>query len=458
MKKIRKIVQEVESWYGLDKIQYEGYPLWDYLRGYIIDSVRAKVQHEGLRRQKLSGRQLIKMFCSIFWGLSCYFQRYNRVVFSSSERLKVINDMLEDRVAGGLFRLPGKTLLVLSPIPAFYPQRRKLRDDCTTNEALLYLIAAIIGWLCYRPSKIINRGTIEDIARKYQIDLNLDALVCRFIGQKIALKIAVKFWRPEVIYYVNAPGYVAYLAAAHDSGIKTVELQHGIIHYNHPSYLRYLEGDSRLRPQYLLSYGKNDKDFFNPKNTLYICNNNVQICGSYIMDYLNKCFDINEKYTYNNRVCFTSNFHYEDRIIPFLKRVAELNPFICFEFVPRYAYQDYDYACFPPNIIVVRDGFYESIYRCCIHSTMLSTCALESLVIGIPSVLFDIDGLSKGYFEPIIGEMKGVFFATKPEDYKKCVERAMELDIETIKITGSYFFELGFVDKVAKFEASLIGQ
>ena len=76
---------------------------------------------------------------------------------------------------------------------------------------------------------------------------------------------------------------------------------------------------------------------------------------------------------------------------------------ILYLIIPRNYSDKYEYLTTLDNILINEKlNFYEIIPHVDFHSTVYSTCALESVYFGIPNILLDFDKKSSDYFNNIL--------------------------------------------------------
>jgi hypothetical protein len=66
------------------------------------------------------------------------------------------------------------------------------------------------------------------------------------------------------------------------------------------------------------------------------------------------------------------------------------------------------------------------------HATVFSTCAIESLSLGVPNILIDIDGLSTKHLLPLLGENKANSYVETTHDFVQNIENMTYLSKEEI--------------------------
>ena len=133
-------------------------------------------------------------------------------------------------------------------------------------------------------------------------------------------------------------------------------------------------------------------------------------------------------------VCVTGQNHYiESKLLDFLIESAQLNPNIVYIYVPRHITNDYSNYSFPSNIKFANWlNCYEIIIQSNIHATVFSTCAIESLSLGVPNILIDIDSLSTKHLLPLLGENKANSYVETTHDFVQNIENMTYLSKEEI--------------------------
>lgn len=238
----------------------------------------------------------------------------------------------------------------------------------------------------------------------------------------------LRIYNPRLVFisdYYNIP-HQAVIYDAKKLGIKTIELQHGIINNKHPAYNAVIKSDKSFFPDYLLTFGDNVKNVFDEYN-YFINKDNVLPIGSMYIDYINIEYKASEetikmfsnfRKKYKRIVAISSQWTIEDQLIDFLKKSASLNSNVLYIFVPRNVNKDYSNANFSENIVILKDlDVYQIIKEAIFHATVYSTCALEAPALGVSNILINIDGLAKKHYSDLLVNRDITKFVDTEEEF-----------------------------------------
>ena len=260
------------------------------------------------------------------------------------------------------------------------------------------------------------------------MDINYRILISRFFCYAKWFNLFYKIYNLKIIFincYYSLPHQAA-IFSANKIGIKTVELQHGIINDKHPAYNVFIKIDKSFFPNYLLVFGDYIKNIFNKRN-YFIKRENVLSVGNMYIDYINNKYKpsretiqifINFRIKYKKIVVISSQWTVEDILIDFLKKSASLSKDILYIFVPRDLSKDYSWTDFPENIIILENlNIYQMIKVADFHATVNSTCALEAPVLGVPNILININNQAKMYYSNILTNRDVTRFVNKENEF-----------------------------------------
>ncbi len=242
---------------------------------------------------------------------------------------------------------------------------------------------------------------------------------------------------------------------AKQMNIKVVELQHGIIGSEHCGYKAVTEISPNPYPDFFLSFGKKFRQFISP--AIYK-DSQIKYVGSYIIDYAK-----------NNALQYKSKFekkyrHLEDKIIItvasqntidkelllFYSNIAKNNKKYFIVFVPR-VLEAYHHEYELDNLIIETElSIYECMVSSDIASTVYSTCALESLALGIPTLLINFENKAKELIGMFFNEDSTVRYCDNEAMFNDCIDKLLTIDRKLICTEGNTFFENNHENLVLK--------
>ena len=212
--------------------------------------------------------------------------------------------------------------------------------------------------------------------------------------------------------------------------------------------------DTSFYPEYLLTFGENEKEVFSSDN-YFIDSNKVLPVGHFYLDYLVNNYSPDAKLKaitdeYKKSVSITSQNHYiESQLIDFVISTANLDSSIVYVFIPRTLGKTVKDYGFPKNVVIADWlNCYEIMAQTDFHSTVFSSCAIEAPSIGKQNILINLEGLSKTHFGSVLVDDKVTKFVETPTEYLTCIQtfefQEKDYILESNKkiITPNYFSKL----------------
>ncbi|MEN0059729.1 MAG: hypothetical protein AAGB31_12895, partial [Bdellovibrio sp.] len=179
-----------------------------------------------------------------------------------------------------------------------------------------------------------------------------------------------------------------------------------IINYEHPAYNYYTSKrfSDLFYPNYLITFGT--MALREIQSSSFIEDGRVLSCGHPYLDFISEgLFFDSQEVKHKGIVGVTLQWTDEDVVIPFINRVAELQPNITFILIPRIPnLEKYNALLLPANVHIERNLDFYSLLKGAIdiHCTTYSTCALEAPYMGIPNILIDFDKMATRYFAKVL--------------------------------------------------------
>ena len=406
-----EILKEIETKYDVSSITCNNIQIWPFLR---IPYYQKCLDPSHWKRIDLSKSERIK---NILYGLGNLSRKYNFIVFTNTIYKKLVNNMLIDKTAECLISVIGRdsTLLIEKPGHNLHFNRQEILSKHIISLELfrfLYTIIAILsGKLILNDRLSINNQSIlYEINKKYSLNVDYKTLIHRFFCYKKLFRNLLKIYSPDAIFincYYELENQ-AVICSAKELGIKTIELQHGLINEAHEAYNIFTELDKNCFPDYLFCFGDYTKKSFTNKN--FIDPKHIYSVGNLSVEYTNKCYNGDFKLfevvgKYEKSVAVTSQYGLESKLINFIKQAAKMDRDILYIFIPRDLDRDYSKYKMPSNIVILKHlDFYKIIKFVDFHSTICSTCAFEAPAMGTPNILINIDNLANEYLSILLKE------------------------------------------------------
>jgi hypothetical protein len=424
-------IQDIERKYAVETITSNGEQLWPFLRIYLGAKLSAN-----LEAKTISSSMIKLLLSSFFYGFFHLFKRYDYLLFSSTDQRKINGSFYVDKSVEKIAESLGKSLMIEHPV-INHVRRKKLKNKNVTSKSFFFLLT----YLCSKFVKeeiIENESLLQKILSEYEIQIDYKALIKRNRAQYKATQLLAKWFKPKVVFVVCYYTHTGLIKALKEHNIKVVEIQHGLINNSHVAYTVSSKIDTVYFPDYLLTYGNNELSIFN-ENNFFIDPKCVIPVGHQYLDYISNSNIMDHAFQemisgFDKIVCVTGQNHYiESKLLDFLIESAQLNPNIVYIYVPRHITNDYSNYSFPSNIKFANWlNCYEIIIQSNIHATVFSTCAIESLSLGVPNILIDIDSLSTKHLLPLLGENKANSYVETTHDFVQNIENMTYLSKEEI--------------------------
>ncbi|MBU2948251.1 hypothetical protein [Zobellia uliginosa] len=407
-------LKKIETEVAVDKIAHKGVSIWPILKSYLVGIVGENniIKEANLPYLRLFLKTLPSDLLSIRnMGKSKYW------VFSSSQTRFHINEDSFDRVSTGLLKYLKGYVLLENPIPKGKTESKKLqKGEYYVGMSWIYLIQFIILKLSKSP-EIENLDLLETYLKK---DLSkIKYIYHRIHAGKRLYNMLFKLYKPKAIFVVCYYSNFELILAAKKNNIPVIELQHGLVTDSHRAYHFEEKQPNNLMPDYFLSYGKYASDT--------VIKGNLFEKG-WVLDYgytfieevqerLSVSYELQEiKKSFKKTVCITGQLKTTDE--PLLEIISSISlkfPEICFIFKPRH-YVDRESFISSTNLVRLGEiNTYELLKYCDYHLTVYSTCALEALALGTPTISLNIKGYYNRFLKRLLGENPYNFVAETEE-------------------------------------------
>ncbi|RKX54556.1 MAG: hypothetical protein DRP50_04200 [Thermotoga sp.] len=450
-------VRKIETNYDVKSIRVQNLEVWPFLRTAYYSAYSNKYLFSN-GQEKTSLWTKIKRVKNIPYGLKNLFKKYDYLVFSNALERVLADGKYINKLAEFLISELGKerVLLIENPVKGIHFKRSKIATENIISLDFFHIFSRLpISKLSKRKLIINNKIILEEINKEYKLNVNYRMLISRFLCCKDLFRIFYRIYKPKSMFiscYYSLMNQAAIYAAKKD-GIKTIELQHGIINKKHPAYNIFTNLDKSFFPDYLFSFGDYVRDVFD-RNNHFIKSKNVVPIGSMYIDYINNEYEAprktirmfnNFRKQYKKIVAISSQWIIETKLIRFLKKAASLNKDILYIFVPRDINKDYSFAKFPENIIILKGlNVYQVVKEVDFHATVCSTCALEAPALGIPNILINIGGFAKENYLNLLTNQDVTKFVDTEEEFVNTILDWKAKTKEEIKDLHSGFYKQNY--------------
>lgn len=427
------LIKEIELEYPVETIKVLNIQIWPYLRIYLgsLDDYFATTSK--------SRFFIIKtFFTSIFYGFFQLFKSYNYFFFSDTKERRKIGQLLVDKSIDPIIDILPKSLTIEIPLPNHF-KRKNIPQRRIISKVLFYFIETLYVKLFLNFIKIENEQLIKQILSEKKLELNYKSVIKKLISQYKITQLISRIYKPKAVFIICYYTNIGRILAFKEKQIPVIEIQHGVINDRHLAYNIFKSFSTQYFPDYLFSFGNNEKDL-SESVSFYLSNNKVFPIGSYYLDFINSNPIVNNQISkfrneFKYLICVSGQNHYtESFLISFLKSVTGLCSEIVFLYVPRdNTFNDKKYNL-NRNIIVLTDlNCYEVISVCDFHATVFSSCALEAPSLGVRNVLINIDGLSKLHYGDVLNNPQTTVYADSSLEFIDLVKESKHIEKELIR-------------------------
>jgi len=446
--KISEIIQNIEQKFDTKDLKYREVNLWLEFRNRFFYSLSIGKESNLVINSAL----YLTVLKSFFYGFFYWFKSYDSWVFSSSlYRVKV-----EDKYFDKFFDYPaekyGKSLFIELSTKAHY-QRKNIYSKFIVSRSPLIILEKIIS--IFISLKKVDLSIIQDIQAEYGTSINPSYSAKKIISQYKVMKILLFFKKTPKTVFI-APAYMSfgYVKALKEKKVKVVEVQHGVINQEHFGYNYYESFDANYFPDYLLTFGGQEKEVFNELNT-YISKDNIIPVGSYYIDYIIKNYQPTIDVS-GYRLVFSVSLQdcvIGNKLMSFLVAISETNKDCLFLLKPRRTEVSVynDKFEFPSNVMFVENkDVYQVILHSDFHITAYSSCALEAPAMGVKNILINIDNKAKDYYFNILNEETTHYLNTE-QDFQDYINNVVVTKKSVVKSEHKKILKSNYQNNVDEF-------
>jgi len=385
-----KIDKELDSY----KLTYKNFELSKLLRDELIYQLNKK-EKESTPKVTITKRALKRLIISMFKSIPILFIKKKIWVFSNADRRKIFNSKYIDRVGSIVSEVyPNDTLFIENHI---INDIKKPSSDIILSESFLQALSLFMIFIFYNHKKIKLVGDISVLEKKYDIEIKLNGLIKKHIGQYYSMKLFLLLKKPpKVIFIVYPNGYYGYMDFFKKKKIPIIELQHGIIHLNHHSYnYNNIPNVNEFKPNYIFTYGSKDKTIL--EEMLFLPHNKIFSIGSYMISLQEKTIvssyllEILKSNTEQRKVIIISaSIPDLNEMLNWASKISVINSNLLLLILPRTNIKTNfidttNFKILDPNLT----NIYELIKCCDVHVTKNSTTCLEALFLNKKSIIYE---------------------------------------------------------------------
>lgn len=417
------IIRKIEEQFPVEIITTNGLPVWQFLRNIYAD----RLEKKELLYPKMKSTKIRNGLFNYFWQRQNRKKQFSAMLFTDTLEERTIDGKITDKIAHPLLQYFGNDILIINH--SLGKRHRNISDYAHRyyQDIQAFTIPAKFK---QKYETIENKHLLTEINQYCQFSLDFQKFVNSFFALARIFQHRFVKVSPKIIFincYFSLVHQAVILGAKRQK-IKTVELQHGIISKMLTPYFPPKSIGKETFPDFFLSYGKSEKKRM---STSFILEENIIPVGNFYLERIKNqtADDATRAYfddlhqNYQKIITISSQNTIEKKLLAFIPNVAKRLPDVGFVFVPRKYEKFSNPQNLPQNIIInsAVDLYWNARFSD-IHATVFSSFALESLFLGTPTILIDLDGLAVAYYSEILGSNPVVIFAKTPEDFVKIVE------------------------------------
>lgn len=432
----------IENKYPTNKILFKGICIWSYLRIYAYDKAYTG-SGTAKNASSVSKNILLK---SLLWQLP-KFGKYETLVLSSSDQRKWIDNTWQDRFDFHP-NIKDEALVIEIPSPQHKPHGLTASKN-VYSKIWWYAFELAISKTLAKPI-IQGESILKDLLNELKVEIEVEDLLKKFWAQYLFSKWTFSFYKTKQLFLITPYTNFARVLAAKHLNIKVIELQHGLISAKHNAYCPEKFHETQFLPDKILTFGEKEMKIL--KETNYAKSESIVPIGSFYIDWLNRNQAIDKAASEKIKCCFTAQDLHLEPTISFLNKLVTEMPNIELTFVPRKLPIEEYYQKGLDSKILVNNSLdtYQTMVQSDFHLTMYSTCATESLALGTPSLLINIEGLAETHFGELAKENPFIEIIETADDAIKAIQTLSNYKAEEVKQSISFYFAANFKENLTK--------
>lgn len=400
----------------------------------------------------------LKQIASLFYGFFSYFKRYDAWAFTTSlERIPIEGKYFDKVVDSLMMNKPHRLLVIELKLFKSY-KRRNVASKHVISRALFMFTEELYLRLFLRKVNIEGKEVLKQVEKTANAAVNVNSIVKKYLAQYRVMKFFLAiFPKPKVVFITVSYANFGYIRAWKESGIKVVELQHGLIGESHTGYVFEQTFNPIQFPDDLLVFGENEKTIIKQVNFPV---QNIIPVGRFVMDYYFQRA-IPNRVPVQTILVSLQDTEWSIALLNFIFACnQQLDRQLTWIIQPRRTSEDVyrKEFQFPENICFSKLSIYDAIANADAHLTIFSTTAVESLSIGKPTFLYDYKQAATTYLGELLSKNENAYFC---EDVDSFVHQINQLSLRTTKeIADSNAMNISsaYSDKISTYIDSLFDE
>lgn len=452
----REKVDEIEKTFNVASIHVnkfgKTFEIYPWLKGRLFHKMITGSETMQSRNLKLYWKQ----FMSIFYGVHNIFRRYEVWAFTTSSERREVEGKYHDKIVDFIGNETGYKTLVIEQRLFQYIPYRKIASKYALSRSFFLVFEELYKRLFLGKVKVENEELMQKVIDEIAGGVDHSGIIKKYLAQYKLMKFWLKLLpKPKAVFISVAYTNFGYIRAFHEAGIKVVEVQHGIITKNHHAYYYHTEFNKIQFPEYLITVGEKEVKVFDNENAYPI--KNVVPLGSWIIDHYK---DYPKKSSEKPTILFAM----QDGVMSelFLRFILDLKKKIEDKYKivvqPRRNRKEAFLVEFPELIDVAfsTKHFYAAVREADIHCTVYSTTAIESLSLGVPNILVNIQNQSEEQLGAILGENPFTYIVDTVDEFVDVLHGLKEVDASSVASSNDFNIKSGYKANAMKFVKELM--
>ena len=437
-------IEYIEDNYPVNKIRVSNVGMWMYLRNVIWD----QLENNNIHNSKSTITNGIKAVKNYYWNYKNRNNDNNYILFTDTYEEVMVNNYPIDRLMYDVAEeLQDNLSVVLNPMGA----NHKNSAIYTNNK---YMSSHYFTFGMPKKHNIKGKNVLDEIIDYLNISIDYKNLINRFIMYYNRTYNFLEKSKPEkiIINCYHTSLHQAVILSANTLQIPTYEIQHGLISKRHFPYNFSNCLDSNFLPKYLFAFGRYVENCIGDEYKKYV---EIISTGN---TYLDTCIKNNQESdpdekgikniiakskSYEKMILISHQDSIADELNLFIKELANKEKDVLFVYSMRNKNtQKISYINNQDNIIINDDvSIYTMAKYCDIHLSVYSTFILESLYMGIPNILININNISQQYIADIIKD-DNIIILNSVDEVSSAINNNQFEDTNIIKEKMSFLYSM----------------
>jgi hypothetical protein len=432
--------------------QFQVYP---WLKGRLFHKIITGKETNQARNVRLYFTQL----GSLFYGLKNIFGRYDIWAFSNSLERRLIDGKYTDKLFDYIGNNSGKRMLLIETrIVHFYPLKN-VASRHVVSRSLLMLFEELYAKLFLRKVHVNNPSLLNEILASVDGGVDHALLIRKYIAQYRVMSLVLKlFPNPRLVLLSVGYTHFGYIRAFKEKGIKVAEVQHGIISSNHHGYCYEKALDAIQFPDIVLTNGEREFDVFNEMNAFPT--KNIRSVGSFIIEHYARSQSL--KNSDMPRILFTlQDGTMGLKLLKFVLQLRDLAEGRFRILVQPRRTAKASYCVDLPECELLefsQSDFYSTIKTCAVHSTVYSTTAIESLSLGVPNILINIEGQAEEQLSSVLGTNPFTKMVNTPEEFCEAFNMLIGAPSLDVMQSNTSCYTPGYKENISSFLKEMLDE